>query len=138
MGQNITANDYPLSSKRPDLVSSATGKKLDEITLEKFMDGSIDFKDIQIRPETLEYQAQIAESAGRPHISVNLRRAAELTRVPDARILEIYGALRPGRSTKEELLAISAELETKYNATICSTFVREAACVYAERGQLKQ
>lgn len=138
MGQNITALDYPLSSKRPDLVRSATGLSLDEITLDKFVAGKIDFKDIGICPETLEYQAQIAESAGRPHTAINLRRAAELTRVPDERILEIYNALRPGRSTKQELLDISAELDTKYNAKVCSAMVREAAEVYEMRGRLKQ
>ncbi len=38
---------------------------------------------------------------------MNFERAAELTAVPDDRILEIYNALRPYRSTKEELLAIA-------------------------------
>ena len=45
-----------------------------------------------------------------------MRRAAELIAVPDTRVLEIYNALRPYRSTKVELLAIADELEDKYNA----------------------
>ena len=60
--------DYPLSSKRPELVKSASGLSLDDIRLEKVVSGEITFDDIKIRPETLEYQAQIAESMGRPHL----------------------------------------------------------------------
>lgn len=63
--------------------------------------------------------------------------AAELTAVPDDRVLEIYNALRPYRSTKEELIAISDELKSKYHATICSQYVREAADLYVERKKLK-
>lgn len=130
--------DFPLSSKRPELVKSATGLGLDDITLEKVVGGQISFDDIRIRPETLEYQAQIAESAGRPRIASNLRRAAEMTRIPDARVLEIYNALRPYRSTKQELLDIASELENKYQAKICAAFVREAAEIYEKRGRIKQ
>ncbi|HUJ66406.1 MAG TPA: diol dehydratase small subunit, partial [Acidimicrobiales bacterium] len=68
--------DYPLATKRPDLVQSASGLPLDEITLDKVVAGQIKFEDIKTRPETLEYQAQIAESAGRPNLATNLRRAA--------------------------------------------------------------
>lgn len=130
--------DFPLSSKRPELVKSAGGLGLDDITLEKVTAGQISFDDIRIRPETLEYQAQIAESAGRPRIASNLRRAAEMTRIPDERVLEIYNALRPYRSTKQELLDIASELENKYQAKICATFVREAAEIYEKRGRIKQ
>jgi len=66
-----------------------------------------------------------------------MRRAAELTRVGDERILEIYNALRPYRSTKADLLAIAEELENKYGAKICAAFVREACDVYERRGRLK-
>jgi propanediol dehydratase small subunit len=67
---------------------------------------------------------------------MNMRRAAELTRVADERILEIYNALRPYRSTKAELLAIADELENKYGAKINAAFVREATDVYERRGRL--
>jgi propanediol dehydratase small subunit len=137
-GRLDAKRDYPLSGKRPDLVQSATGLRLDEITLEKVGAGKIGFEDIRIRPETLEYQAQIAESAGRPVLAANLRRAGELTRIPDERVLEIYNALRPYRSTKRELLDIADELESKYQARICSALVREAAEVYERRGRLKR
>jgi propanediol dehydratase small subunit len=137
-GKLDAKKDFPLGSKRPDLVRSATGLGLDDITLDKVIAGQLSFDDVRIRPETLEYQAQIAESAGRPHIAVNLRRAAEMTRIPDARVLEIYNAMRPYRSTKQELLDIASELEAKYQARICAAFVREAAEVYEKRGRIKK
>jgi len=130
--------DYPLAKKRPELVQSASGMKLEDITLEKVMAGAISFDDVKIRAETLEYQAQIAESVGRPLLAGNMRRAAEMTRVPDARLLEIYNALRPYRSTKQELLDIASELESKYSARICAALVREAVEVYEKRGRIKQ
>ncbi|WP_448384624.1 diol dehydratase small subunit [Desulfosoma sp.] len=130
--------DYPLSFKRPELVRSAGGLGLDEITLAKVVSKEIHFEDIKIRPDTLEYQAQIAESAGRPRLAANLRRAAELTRISDERILEIYNALRPYRSTKQELLEIARELESKYQAHICAALVREAADVYEQRNRLRK
>lgn len=130
--------DYPLANKRPDLVQSASGLKLEDITLDKVVDGNLTFDDIKIKPETLEYQAQIAESAGRPRLAANLRRAAELTRIPDERVLEIYNALRPYRSTKQELLDLAGELESKYEASVCAALVREAAEVYEGRDRLRK
>jgi propanediol dehydratase small subunit len=137
-GQLDAKKDYPLAIKRPDLVKSATGLGLNEITLDKVIEGKLTFDDIKISAATLEYQAQIAISAGRPQIANNLRRAAELTRIPDARVLEIYGALRPYRSTKQQLLDIANELESKYQAKICAAFVREAVTVYEKRGRIKK
>jgi propanediol dehydratase small subunit len=131
-------HDYPLNQKRPDLARSASGMKLEDITLEKVVAGQITFDDIRTRPETLEYQAQIAESVGRVRLAANLRRAAEMTGIPDARLLEMYNALRPYRSTKQELLQMAAELETEYQAKICGALVREAAEVYDKRGRLKK
>lgn len=133
----IDASQYPLGEKRKDLVKTPTNKMLDDITLENVMNGSITIKDVSITPETLELQAQIAESAGRPAIARNFRRAAELTKVSDKRVLEIYNALRPFRSTKAELLAIADELEKEYGAKINAAYVREAADVYEKRKKLK-
>ncbi len=44
-------------------------------------------------------------------VARNFRRAAELIAIPDERILAIYNALRPFRSSQAELLAIADELE---------------------------
>lgn len=130
--------DYPLAAKRPELVKTATGKSLADITLDAVVSGAVKAEEIRITPQTLEYQAQVAESIGRPQFARNLRRAAELTTVPDERILEMYNALRPNRSTKAELMAIADELEGKYGAKVCAGFVREAAGVYERRGVLRK
>ena len=137
VSNKVSAKDYPLSINRPELVKTSTGKSLDEITIENVMDGSLGAKDIRISPETLEMQAQIAEAVGRPSLAVNFRRAKELIAVPDKRILEMYNALRPFRSTKKELLDMANELEGQFKAVICASLVREAAEVYEKRGRLR-
>ena len=63
------------------------GKHLDEITLDAAMKGEMKADELRITPETLELQAQIAEKMGRPQMARNLRRAGELTRVSDERVL---------------------------------------------------
>ena len=134
----VSAKDYPLGYNRKDLIKTSTGKSLDDITLDAVMNDRVGPNDVRITAETLEYQAKIAESVGRKIFAMNLRRAAELTRISDDRILEIYNALRPFRSTKAELLAIADELESKYSATISASLVREAAEVYEKRDRLRR
>lgn len=129
--------DYPLATKRPELVKTPTGKSLGDITLDRVLKSEVGPDDVRISPQTLRMQAEIAEGVGRVQFAQNLRRAAELTAIPDNRILEIYNALRPYRSTKQELLDIAHEMETKYNAKINASFVREAAEVYERRNRLK-
>ena len=133
----IGASSYPLGSKRPDLVRTPTNKTLDDITLENVMNGNITIDDLKITAKTLELQAQVAEDAGRSSIARNFRRAAELTTIPDDRILQIYNSLRPFRSSKKELLDIADELENKYGALINAALVREAAEVYEKRKKLR-
>ncbi|HBC96176.1 MAG TPA: propanediol dehydratase small subunit PduE [Clostridium sp.] len=133
-GENLNSkDDYPLSQKRPELVKTKTGKTIKDVKLEDVLNGNITPEDIKITPEVLLAQAQIAESDGRKQLGENFRRAAELTKVPDDRVLEIYRSLRPHRSTKQELLNIADELESKYNAKINASLVREAAEVYEKR-----
>ncbi|MDO5115155.1 MAG: diol dehydratase small subunit [Synergistaceae bacterium] len=134
----MTAADYPLSEKSADKLKSPSGKKFTEMTKAEVLSGNISSEDMRISPETLEMQAQVAESVGREAFANNMRRAAELIAVGDDRLLEIYNALRPYRSTKAELLAIAEELETKYDARISAGLVREAAAVYEARGRLKK
>jgi propanediol dehydratase small subunit len=133
-----TSTDYPLSKKKADTVKSATGKRLDEFTIENVMSGKVGAADCRIAPETLEMQAQVAESVNRNSFARNLRRASELIAVPDTRILEIYNSLRPYRSTKAELIAIAEELETKYKAVVNAQFIREAAELYEKRDRLRK
>lgn len=137
-GVRMTAKDYPLAEKSADKLKTPTGKNFNEITLEGVLNGSVGPQDVRITAETLELQAQVAESIGRKTLAGNFRRAAELIAVPDQRILEIYNALRPYHSTKEELLAIADELEGKYNAKISAAHVREAAEIGEARGRLKK
>ncbi|MGL4484079.1 MAG: diol dehydratase small subunit, partial [Anaerovoracaceae bacterium] len=82
--------DYPLSEKRKELIETPTGKKVDEITMENLLQGKISSQDCRISAKTLEYQAQIAESAFNTQVAENFRRAAELTAFPDEKVLEIY------------------------------------------------
>jgi len=125
-------SEYPLSD-HPENVETPEGTKLSEISLEKVVEGEVDGDELVIAPETLEKQARIAENEGRPQVARNFRRAAELTDVPDERILEIYNALRPSGAEKQKLLDIAEELEEEYGAEINAEHVREAAEVYEER-----
>ena len=49
----VNRQDYPLSIKRADLVKSATGKKLEDITIENVMSGKIVAVECRIAHETL-------------------------------------------------------------------------------------
>jgi propanediol dehydratase small subunit len=53
--------------------------------------------------------------------------------VPDDRLLEIYTALRPGRSTAAELDEWALRLDG-WEAPRTAAFVREAAAAYVDRG----
>ncbi len=128
--------DYPLGQKRPDLVSTPTGRALEEVTLEALRTGRIGPEDLRATPETLRRQAAIALAAGRRPLADNLARAAELAIVPAESILEIYTALRPHRSSAEELESWARRLEAEWEAPLTAAFVREAKDVYAKRGLL--
>lgn len=137
-GDKVCAKQYPLSENIPDRILSASGKPLSDFTYQAVIDGTLNAEDFRISPETLEMQAQVADSVGRTAFARNLRRASELIAIPDARLLEIYNALRPYRSTKQELLDIAEELETKYSAKVNGAWVREAADVYEKRDRLRK
>jgi len=126
-------SDYPLGSRRPDLVRTASGRGLDELTLEAVRAGEIGQDELRATPETLRRQSAVALAAGRTQLADSLARAAELADVPADTILEIYTALRPGRSTRGELEGCARRLD-ELGATRTAAFVREAAAVYADRG----
>lgn len=119
--------EYPLAEKIPERLRTPTGLAFTGITLDAVLAGRVTMEDLRVTSEALELQAQIAENAGRPQLAENLRRAAELVSVPQERILEIYNALRPGRATRQRLLALAGELETRYRAPRCAALIREAA-----------
>jgi propanediol dehydratase small subunit len=123
---------YPLGSSRPELVRTPGGLTLQELAL----DGAgVTAEELRATPETLRLQADVARAAGRSQLADNLLRAAELASLPDETILEIYTALRPRRSSAEELAAWVERLEG-WGAAATAAFVREAAEVYAARGLL--
>lgn len=130
--------NYPLGKHHPEKLHTPTGKTLEALTFQAALDGKVTADDLRITAETLHLQAGIAESVGRTQLASNFRRAGELTAVSDARILQIYNALRPNASTREELLAIAKELEEQYGARSSAALVREAAAVYERRGCLRE
>jgi propanediol dehydratase small subunit len=75
----------------------------------------------------------VAEQHGNPQLAENLRRAAELTLLPDDEVLAIYEAPRPGRSTPAQLTDLATSLAGR-GLPRCAALVAEAAEVYARRG----
>jgi propanediol dehydratase small subunit len=128
--------DYPLGTQRPDLVRTPGGLGLDELTLDALRSGRLEASEMRATGETLELQAQVALAAGRAQLAANRRRAAELTVVPDEVILEVYTALRPHRSTADELESWADRLERDFQAVATAAFVREARVVYEQRNLL--
>ncbi len=110
-----------------------SGRPVSELTLDAVRRGEVSLPDLRIHPDTLEHQAEVAHKHGNPQLAENLRRAAELTRLPDGEVLAIYDALRPGRSTAGDLTALAESLSGR-GLPRCAALVAEAARVYARRG----
>lgn len=131
-----TVSDYPILKKHADTVKTPTGKNIGEINLDNVLNENVDIKDVRISGEMLLAQAQIAESAGKTQLGENLRRAAELTQVPDDTIIKMYDMLRPNRSTKAQLEELARTLLETYHAPMCAQLVNEAAAIYEKRSIL--
>ena len=129
-------SNYPLGQHEADTITSKTGKRLSQITLDEVKKGNVKAEDIKISPEMLMRQGQVAKEADNPQMEANFQRAAELSNVPDDVILNMYNKLRPNRSTKQELVLMAQELLQKYNAPHCAKLVLEAAEIYEKRGIL--
>jgi len=82
----------------------------------------------------LRAQADVAQESGFPELAQNLRRAAELTVVPNEKVLSVYESLRPYRISYEQMLKLADELEQDYGAIENARLVREAAAAYKSRG----
>lgn len=137
MTHNIKAADYPLGKNRRELLNTPSGIHIDDITFENISNGTISADVCRTSSESLLMQAAIAEETGNWHLAENFRRAAELVDIDSDKIISIYNALRPYRSTEQELLAISDELEAEYGAQRTAQFIREAAAVLKLRCRLK-
>ena len=117
-------------------MKTPTGKPVTTVTMEAVRAGEIAGEDLRISREMLLNQAQVAESVGKTQMAQNLRRAAELTGVPDEQVIRMYDMLRPNRATREQLMEMADTLEKSYDAALCARLVREAAAVYEKRGIL--
>jgi propanediol dehydratase small subunit len=114
------------------MARALSGRKVDELTLEAVRRGELGVPDLRIHPETLQRQADVAAAHANPQLAENLRRAAELTSLPDDEVLAIYDALRPGRSTPGRLAELAAGLAER-GLPRCAALLTEAAEVYARR-----
>ena len=114
-------------------IRALSGKAVEQLTVEAVRAGEVGVADLRVHPETLERQAVVAGQHGNPQLAENLRRAAELTRLPDEEVLAIYEALRPGRSTPGQLTELAASLAGR-DLPRCAALLTEAAEVYARRG----
>ena len=119
---------YPLYREARAEVALRSGRPIAELCLEHLQAGRLGAEDLGIHEETLRRQARIAEEAGFRPLARNLERAAELTRLPDARILEIYEALRRG-GHREALETLARDIEDGYGARLTAAFLREAAAL---------
>jgi propanediol dehydratase small subunit len=121
-----------------DNVTTFTGRALQDLSLEKVLNGELKAEDFRISDETLRKQADAAAAGGYRQLAENLRRAAELTRISNEEVLDIYNQLRPGRSNYKALVALSERLENEYGAHLTAAMVKEAAEVYLARGIVRK
>ena len=135
---NDPRDDYPLAEKHPDLVTTHSGVPLADITLERVLAGEVGNDDLRITADSLRKQADIAAASGQSALAANLRRAAELTAIPNGTLLEVYNAMRPHRSTKQELEMLCNTLENTYGAEETAGFIRSAIPVYESKQLFKQ
>jgi propanediol dehydratase small subunit len=108
----------------------------DKFTVQAAVDGKLGLADLRMDPATLEHQAAVAEEGGNPQLAENFLRAAELTALDGEEVMNLYEALRPHRSTADELEALRVSLEQR-GAARCAELVRQAADVYTRRGLLR-
>lgn len=108
----------------------------EKFTVQAAVDGNLGLSDLRMDPAALVHQAAVAEKGGNTQLAENFLRAAELATVDDHEVMSLYEALRPHRSTAEELEALRTSLEAK-GATRCAELVRQAAVAYARRGLLR-
>jgi propanediol dehydratase small subunit len=122
---------YPLYKKARDQIELPSSKSIKEFNLENLESGALTSADLGIHRKVLLTQALIAEESGFPQLAENLRRASELTQLPDDELLRIYEALRPGRMDRESLYQLARKVEDEYGASLTARFIREAATIAA-------
>lgn len=131
----LTTDHYPLAEKSPERVDGNRGKSLDALTLQAVLAGDIEMEDLCITPNALLQQAEIARAAGRAALARNFERAAEMTRIPQETVMEIYELLRPGRTRSTKNLHDTAQrLRSEFDAPLLARLLEEAASTYEKRG----
>ena len=115
-------------------VFTLSGRRVSELKIEDITTDNLSVEDLRISAASLEMQADAANAAGYRQVAENLRRAAELTRLSNEQVLEIYEALRPGRSSYDHLTAWAERLAGEFEAPLTAALIREAAEVYRIRG----
>lgn len=129
---------YPLMEHEAENLRAFSGRPLHEVTFEAAVNGDLSADDLRIHADTLRLQAEVAEQAGYTQLAANLRRAAELTVVPNEEVLQIYELLRPGRASWDQLMELADRLLATYQAHENARLVREAAETYRTRGLLRR
>ena len=76
------------------MTQARSGRDASDVTLESLRRGELTADDVRIHPDTLEHQAQVAEQHANPQLAANLRRAAELTALPDDEVHRALVALK--------------------------------------------
>ena len=114
------------------MITTQSGRRLDDLTIEALRAGELTAEDFRISRETLDRQADAAEAAGYRQLAENLRRAAEMTGLSNDEVFAIYNKLRPGRATYTELISLADRLQNM-NMPRVAAFIREAAQAYRQR-----
>lgn len=135
--KQLSMKSYPLRKNQRGILFTQTGANIDDITFENILSGKIKADDCRISKASLLLQASIAEEFGNVHMAENFRRASEMVEIESKRIIEIYNALRPYRSTEEELRQIAENLREEFNAERTAVFIEEAASILKKRKRLK-
>lgn len=128
---------FPLGQHHRNEIATKSGRPLSTLSLDQVLADDVGPEDVSVSDGTLELQAQFAREAGYHEVARNLVRAAEMTRIPNDEIMAIYEALRPGRSTYYQLLSLSQQITSMYNAEHTGAYIREAADAYRDTGLLK-
>lgn len=113
-----------------------SGRDAAELTVDRLARDELAADDVRIHPDTLLHQAQVAEAHANPQLAENFRRAAELALISEVEVMALYDALRPHRSTAQDLAVLAARLDA-VPAPRCAALVRQAAEVYARRRLLR-
>lgn len=115
---------------------NTTAAAREDITVANAVDGKLGLGDLRMDPAALAHQAAVAEEGGNPQLAENFLRAAELATIDDEQVMALYEALRPYRSTAEDLDELRASLLAN-GAVRCAALVEQAGIAYARRGLLR-